>query len=179
MYAIDSSDEVVESKDVPLADPGAPGVQVMANDRHVVVEYSVRGLEVGQMGPDGRIVLPDDIAEDYDPVAFVEFEGARAHMLGPPNDEAIEGHPLAPRGLRPYGAYEIKRSSWIRSLEEMNRIHPRHSSAMFFHLRHFVLTFKDSTFECVAEGYRSKILNRRHSEFVGALIDFWERSAPG
>jgi hypothetical protein len=66
----------------------------------------------------------------------------------------------------------IHGSSWIRSLEEMNRIHPAHSSAMFSQLRHFVFTFKESTFECVAKGFRSKILNRRHSEFVSPLTRF-------
>src|SRR5215831_21349122 len=113
MYTIDGSDEVVESADLPPADPGAPDVQVMADERRVVLQYGVRGLEVGQMGPQGGIVLPEDIPDEYDPIAFVEFERVRAHMLGPPNDEALKGHPLATRGLRPYGIYEIRRSSWI------------------------------------------------------------------
>ena len=68
------------------------------------------------------------------------------------DDEALHGHPLYDRGLRRYGAYELRHSSWVRALERMNRVHPRHSPERFARLRHYVFTFHDSTFECVAEG---------------------------
>jgi hypothetical protein len=34
----------------------------------------------------------------------------------------------------------------------MNRVHPEHNASRFGSLRHFVLTFHDNTFECVADG---------------------------
>jgi hypothetical protein len=43
-----------------------------------------------------------------------------AHTFGPSNDEAFSGHPLAARGLTPYGAFKIENSSWVRHLERMN-----------------------------------------------------------
>ena len=86
-------------------------------------------------------------------VAIVDFRRPRAHLLGPPNDEAFGSHPLAPYGLRPYAAFEIQHSSWIRSLERANRIHPAHQSDRFATLRHFIFAFHDSVFECVAESY--------------------------
>jgi hypothetical protein len=70
-----------------------------------------------------------------------------------PNDEAFSGYPLADRGLMPYGAYRIERSSWVRRLERMNRVHENHRAERFDRLTHFVLTFHDSTFECVAERF--------------------------
>jgi hypothetical protein len=72
--------------------------------------------------------------------------------LGAPNNEALSGHPLYSRGLGYYGIYEIIESSWIRSLERMNRVHPSHKPRHFEELRHFVFTFHDDTFECVARG---------------------------
>jgi hypothetical protein len=39
-------------------------------------------------------------------------------------------------------------------MEVANRVHPRHNPAQFADLRHFVLQFQDSTFECAAKGYR-------------------------
>ena len=83
----------------------------------------------------------------------MRFAVTRATSLGAPNDEAFAGHPLASRGLHPYGAFEILDSSWVRALERMNRVHSRHTPAMFAAYRHFVLTFHDTTFECVAESY--------------------------
>lgn len=52
-----------------------------------------------------------------------------------------------------YSAAEIHHSSWIRSLERMNSVHPHHRSERYAKLRHFVLAFHDSTFECVAMSY--------------------------
>ena len=173
MYAVDGLDEVVERRDLPLPDPGAPEPLVVASERRVVLEYRVRGVWPGQMGAGGRMILPEDVPDGYDPVAFVEFDRTRAHFLGSPNDEAIAGLPLAARGLRPYGIYEIRNSSWIRSLEKMNRVHPMHSPAGFSRLQHFIFTFHDSTFECVAEGVRGKELNRTDPEFLQAMLGFF------
>jgi hypothetical protein len=83
----------------------------------------------------------------------VRFESPYASSFGPPNEEAFSGHPLAARGLYPFGAFEVLNSSWVRSLEKMNSVHRYHRKERFDALRHFVLTFHDSTFECVAKGY--------------------------
>jgi hypothetical protein len=132
MYAIDSLDEVLNFEDVPDHSPGAPMPQILANDDSLVLGYYV--------APGG---------EEY---AIVKFISPRAHYFGSPNDEALSGHPLEERGLGPYGVFEVRNSSWIRALEQMNRVHPSHNASRFRALRHFVFTFHDTTFECVADG---------------------------
>lgn len=88
------------------------------------------------------------------PVAVVMFRGCYAHMFGPPNDEAFDGHPLFSRGLKPYRVYEVENSSWLRRLERMNAVHPSHDTARFLaNKKHFVFAFHDSTFECIAKGF--------------------------
>src|SRR5512134_3046796 len=74
-------------------------------------------------------------------------------MFGPPNDEAFGGHPLAKRGLRPYSAAEVHKSSWLKLRIKMNSVHHRHSDALFAGLRHFIIAFHDSTFECLARAF--------------------------
>ena len=131
MYTVDSLDEVLNFEDVPGHSPGAPMPQILAND-NVVLAYEVV--------PGG---------EEY---AVVNFIQPRAHYFGSPSDETASGHPLAKRGLEPYGVFEVRNSSWIRALEQMNRVHPKHDASRFGSLRHFVFTFHDNTFECVAHG---------------------------
>ena len=79
-------------------------------------------------------------------------------MFGPPNDEAFVGHPLASRGLGPYRAYRIERSSWLRRLERMNSVHPYHDPERFWTLTHFVFAFHDSTFECIAQSFSIEVV---------------------
>jgi hypothetical protein len=132
MYTIDEQDRVVELDDIPQHETGAPLPHILASGDHLMLWYVV--------GPHAN------------EIAVIRFVHSRAHYLGSPNDEALNGHPLYSRGLRFYGVYEVTGSSWIRSLERMNRVHSRHDPRRFDKYRHFVFTFHDDTFECVAEG---------------------------
>ncbi len=132
MYTVDEKDTAVSLSDIPGPDAGAPRPVILATESFLAVAYYA-------VGPG-------------DAVALVTFD-SYAHMLGPPDDEALEGHPLYSRGLDYYKAFEVRESSWIRSLERMNRVHMWHDSAYFAHYRHFIITFQDSTFECIAKAY--------------------------
>jgi hypothetical protein len=136
VYEVDSEDAVVELRNVPWCDPGAPMPALAAADGYLKLGY----ISLGRDGADDSIVV-------------VTFDRPYAHFFGPPNDEAFSGHPLADRGLMPYGAYRVEHSSWVRRLERMNRVHPHHRPERFDELTHFILAFHDSTFECVAGGF--------------------------
>lgn len=59
--------------------------------------------------------------------------------------------------MGPYAAWEVRNSSWIRTLERMNSVHPYHSSGLFNDFRHFIFAFHDTTFECIAWRYKSQV----------------------
>ena len=102
---------------------GAPEPFVIADENFVVLAYYMEDHSHPWNGTP-RIISPIDSNE---PIAIVRFD-AHNHMFGPPNDEAFSGHPLARRGLTPYGAFQIEHSSWIRQLERMNSVHPQSPS---------------------------------------------------
>lgn len=151
MYSVDDRDRVVELQDVPQCETGAPLPLVLADDNHLLLGYLISKPDPNWDGTYVNVVGPT--SEDR-PVAIVRFDRPYAHMFGPPNDEAFGGHPLAARGLMPYGAFEVPDSSWIRALERMNSVHARHNREWFLEgKRHFIFVFHDSTFECVATNY--------------------------
>jgi hypothetical protein len=98
-------------------------------------------------------VRPEVSNDSNDLCAVVTFSQVYAHMFGPPNDEAFSGHPLASRGLTPYAAFEVEQSSWLRALQRMNSVHPYHRPEQFAQYKHFILSFHDSTFECIAASF--------------------------
>jgi hypothetical protein len=150
MYQVDDKDKVVPLGSVPQSSVGAPLPLVVAEEVQVVLAYC---LQVKQQAWDGMSVRIVDPFTSEKPVALVRFNRCSAHMFGPPNDEAFAGHPLAGRGLHPYGAFQIENSSWIRRLERMNSVHPQHIPERFWKLQHLIFAFHDSTFECVCRGY--------------------------
>jgi hypothetical protein len=124
--------------EVPWPDPGAPQPSLLVDEFRLVLSYW----------------LPSSLTNDASPLmdcGFVRFHHAWIHLFGAPNDESLMGHALWERGLGPYGVYQIKHSSLIRRLDQMNATHPRHAAAVFDRLQHYIFTFHDSTFECVAE----------------------------
>ena len=151
MYSVDHRDHVLSLGAVPLPSVGAPLPVVLATDSHLLLAYLV---EVHDPAWDGTEVRGVDHATDGEPAALIEFVAPSAHFFGPPNDEAIAGHPLAARGLVSGVPARVGDSSWIRGLERMNRVHPRHQPERYARLQHFIFPFHDSTFECVAQDLR-------------------------
>jgi hypothetical protein len=149
MYEVDARDRVVELEDVPQSSVGAPLPIVVGDESTLQLAYY---LSVPDADWDGTYVRVVDVGTE-DPVILVRFESAYAWFHGPPNDEALEGHPLASRGLRPYAAFRVEDSSWIRRLERMNSVHEHHLPERFARLRHYVFAFHDSTFECIARSF--------------------------
>jgi hypothetical protein len=129
-------DRVVLLDDVPRPAAETPEPFVVANERRVVIAYRIAESDFERFGP---------FDEDDDPFCTIEFSMAAFHQFGPPNAEGLYAHPLAERGLQADAAHEIMNSSlvtdaWGPDAAEDGR-------------RHFVLTFQDSTYECVASDY--------------------------
>ena len=156
MYEVDSLDVVVELRDAPRPDVGAPLPMLLCDEHHLLLAYLVSEPDPAWDGSYVTMVSPES---EGMAVACVRFKWPSAHMFGPPNDEAFSGHPLADRGLHPYAVFEVRNSSWIRKLERMNSVHPQHNRERFHDgIRHFVFAFHDSTFECIADGFQVEVM---------------------
>lgn len=97
------------------------------------------------------------------------------HLFGPPNDEAIAGHPLSARGLYPYGVFQIGQSSLVRGLERRNAVHEHHKPEAFAALTHYIFTFHDSTFECVAESLEASVEQAGMNEEYSLMLKHLRR----
>ena len=149
MYIVDGDDRVRFFKGVPVPETGAPMTRFLCNDSCVVLSYLIASAQTLPLPKEFTFDEADPYAEHF---AIVRFHRYCAVMYGPPNDEALNGHPLYARGLQFYDPQEVEDSSWIRELERMNRVHSRHDPKFFAKYRHFIFAFHDATFECIAEG---------------------------
>lgn len=89
-------------------------------------------------------------------IGVVEFHRCNLTKFGYPNDEALRGHPLYQNGLDVGSrVFEVLYSSWIREITEQNRLcFPNTEDS---DQRHFIFTFHDSTFECIADGFQTSL----------------------
>ena len=167
MYAIDTLDRVIEMHDAPLPDSGASLPFIMSDENRVLLAYMVSESDEA-----ANSVVKTMTADSEGYTALVEFAQPSAHMFGPPNDETFLSHPLAERGLSPYGVFEVLDSSWIRQLEEMNKRHSRHAQSRYGDLRHYIFSFHDSTFECIA---KALAVNLREASLRDVMFEMLQR----
>lgn len=157
---------------VPQSCVGAPSPFILSDEHVLLLAYLV------EQGPieweEGRVIHDADLPLLRPHFALIEFKRCYSYMFGWPNDEALNGHPLYERGLRAYSAFEVKESSWIRQLERMNSVHPVHNPERFSVLNHYVFTFHDSMFECVAQG----IVISQHDQSPPELLLEMQRRIP-
>lgn len=141
------NERVVPLDDVPPCDPGAPMPMVLSDGHTTWLTYHFAG--------------------DSDDRSLVTFEGVDSVLFGGPNDEALGGHRLADKGLRPYAFHEVLSSDWIAERERENSVHEFHQPGWHAWLRHFVFTFHDEAFECLARSY---VVGATESTHPAALL---------
>jgi hypothetical protein len=142
-------------------DTGAPLPVLLANDYRTLLAFYLRTQAQPQAGLD--VHVRDPIEDAGRPTAVVEFEGCRAAMLGRPGVDSLPGHRLWRRGLRPHSAFIVRNSVWTERLRQVERPergsllggpwHPSLGGAT-----HYIFTFRDSTFECAADGFTAQVL---------------------
>jgi hypothetical protein len=153
-------------------DAGAPLPLLFQTDRDTVVIYHP-ARSTGRAGD--RVVL--------------RFDGCLVSKFGYPDDEALPGHPLYERGLGLYRIFEVLNSSWLEEIRQQNLV--SFPGATWWpgpspvaeklrsqfpdrptppdHPRHFVVTFHDETFECLADSVAGEFTSEPLEAIVSSL----------
>jgi hypothetical protein len=140
---------------LPPADVGAPLPHLLADGRHVLLAYYVAEHDPSWDGTSVTVIDPAENREAL--LAVVELEGYLSVRMGVPNDEALQGHPLYSRGLRAYAMHLVVNSSWIAELERINSVHAHYQGGWQAWARHYLFTFHDETFECIARSHTVRL----------------------
>lgn len=150
MYHVDD-DTLVELGDIPQSCVGSPRPVVISDEYVLLLAYAVE--DAPSFEP-GHILTDADMVKFAPHTALIEFQRYTSFNFGYPGDETLHGHRLNDRGLTAYSAFEVQRSSWIRELDRIDSVHPFYEPGRFDSKHHYIFTFHDSTFECVALGYQ-------------------------
>lgn len=89
-------------------------------------------------------------------ISVIEFKLCQMTRFGGPNDEGLPEHPLYSKGLSRamYSVCEVLNSSWAAAEAERQRksaMRIRGDATSVKGCRHFLVSFHDSTFECLAK----------------------------
>lgn len=123
-------------------DPGTPNPVIISSDHDLIIAFHKR----------------EDDNETFEAVqnqqvTVIRFTGYLKYTFGSPGDETIHGHPYAKFRMSAYSFYELKNSDLIEFLKKVDQVHPYHDKEKWKHYKHYIITFHDNMFECVAQGF--------------------------
>ena len=95
--------------------------------------------------------------------AIVAFRSVVAFYFGPPNDEGLGRHPLARFGLKWYSVFEVFPSPFLAQIG----FGP---SLWSSRKHHFIFTFQDSLFECIADEFIAQIFAEGKTNLRSAMV---------
>ena len=115
-----------------------------------------------QRGADGRYQIAG--------FALVEFVHCHVSKFGLPNNDAWVGHPLYVQISEADGwmeMMEVRNSTWKAELERQNKV--SYPDWDWPH-RHFIVSFRESTFECIAKDMKITVLNEAHEVVLKQIM---------
>jgi hypothetical protein len=146
MNEVDATPELVELEWGKFVDAAVPAPILLTNEYHASLIFNLVDDCGGRNGLGIVICRPIKI------------------KFGSPNDHGLPNHELFQYGLDYYNAYEVRDSPWIRRVYSPETIA---SSA----IKHLVITFHDSTFECLTEDYQFQRSSERKNVVLGKVLN--------
>lgn len=90
--------------------------------------------------------------EDF--ITCIRFDRWEYHCFGYPGEESQGAHPYSELGLGYCSYHILQESDLIQKLKAIDSAHPCFERWKWDELNHYVFTFHDSMFECIARGFK-------------------------
>lgn len=135
-----------------VINPGAPLLKIYSSDNRL---YLVFYSDFNSIDEKTKMITPIITSK----IAIIRFNRVLEYKYGLPNDELIFCHQLYKYGLESYSGFCLKDSPWIASTKELLSNHPYFSLSSIKDSKHFILSFKEGVFECIANRYDVKYVN--------------------
>lgn len=155
MYVPDELDEVVPMEDVPLPDYGSPLPTILAQEHLTTLAYYLPAPPDESFDGIGFKTVRVVTEDSHGSLAMVTFRMPYAQLSYAAGDYRLAKHPLGKRGLEIHGVFEVRHSTWARETAPSGRA-----------LRHYIFSFHDSMFECLAEEIAFKVFEGSLKELV-------------
>ena len=68
-----------------------------------------------------------------------------------------------------YEAMVVENSTWLMALEKINAVHNAYNPEFWRGLKRYILPFHDSTFECVARGFKVEVFETPLSDLLSQV----------
>lgn len=138
--------KLIEVKDLFEMDCGSPSPIQISNDNELFIAFYADKQSSSAISQERNTIYDTS-------VCTLKFNMYLKYSFGIPGDETIHGHPYSKLGMESYSFYELKNSDLIKSLQDIDQVHPQYNLKKWKMYKHYILTFHDNMFECIAQGF--------------------------
>lgn len=133
-------------------DPGASSPRIICSDDILfILFYTKEEITEDHIEPKGRNTFQQS------QISIIRFDHYFSHKYGLPNDETFHHHTLYSKGLKFYRGQYARDSHWLKETIKTMSSHPYFDKSSIEGLKHYIFSFKEGTFECLATGYEIAI----------------------
>ena len=138
--------KLIEIKGLFEMDTGSPSPMIISNDNELFITFYT-DKRINDTAPVERNTI-------YDRGVFgIKFKLYRKFTFGLPSNETLQGHPYYKLGLKSFRFYELQYSDLIKNLQKIESVHPYYNADIWQSYKHFIITFHDNMFECIAKEF--------------------------
>lgn len=138
--------KLIEIKGLFEMDLGSPSPTIISNDSELFIAFYA--------DKENTLATPQERNTIYDIGIFaLKFRVYLKYTFGSPGEETLHGHPYSKLGMKSYSFYELVDSDLIKSLQDIDKVHPDYNPEKWIMYKHYILTFHDNMFECIAQGF--------------------------
>ena len=130
-------------------DIGAACPIIICDSMHLIVLFY---LDLFNFSEPVSSIKERDVENDTG-IAIVRFNRKYIHKFGTPNDETLNAHPYYQIGLKHYSFFSVEDSDWIKEIKRIASHHHYFIEDNYNNLNHYIITFKEGVFECIASDY--------------------------
>lgn len=161
--------KLVEIKNLFTIDYGAPSPLIIANDDELYLTFYIANEGYQHLD------IPHQRSESNDiGICILKFKSYLKYTFGAPSNETIGGHPYYKLGMRSASFYELEGSDLVKQLQNIANVHPYYKPERWSLYKHYIVTFHDNMFECVAQEFvmelQNKTLNSQATVILEAIL---------
>ena len=138
--------ELIEIKGLFEIDYGAPSPTILSNDNELFIAFYADKESTSAMLQERNTIYDTGIVA-------LKFKRYLKYTFGMPSNETIHCHPYSKLGMRSCSFYELRNSDLIKSLQDMEKINEDYDPETWKMYKHYILTFHDNMFECIAQDF--------------------------
>lgn len=153
--------ELIEIKGLFEMDYGSPSPTIISSDNELFIAFYADRESISLL-PQERNTIQDS------GIFALKFKAYLKYTFGLPDNETIHGHPYSKLGMESFSFYELKNSNLIKELQEIQKVHEYYNPLKWETYKHYILTFHDNMFECIAQDFevRSENISLYHQATI-------------